>query len=214
MDIKTELKDDTLLFTSAKNPDAKAKMLNYLKGRGIITIEDLINCSSTFFRGNTKRKYMALIAVYRHEILGEPLITDVLLGKEYQYNTEGYFEFIKDIERLGLKSYAHGLLRKIHEVEYDLESKNRKISVEQSLRDGIIQAPGVDLAGYYLRYIEQKRKKEQQANIVLDDSATLSDLKKQFQSLLEMRDNLDAQIRTIQESIDSIERGENGNVRK
>lgn len=213
MDIKTELKDDTLLFTPAKNPDARAKMLNYLKGRGIITIEDLINCSATFFRGNTKRRYMALIAVYRHEFLGEPLITDVLLGKEYQYNTEGYFEFIKDIERLGLKGYAQGLLRKIHETEYDLESKNKKISVEQSLRDGIIKAPGVDLAGYYLRYIEQKRK-EQQANKEIDDSATLSDLKKQFQSLLEMRDNLDEQIKSIQESIERIERGESENVRK
>lgn len=223
MDIKTELKNDTLLFIPAENQVSAASMIRYLNSRGITTIEDLINCDANFFRGNTKIQYRPIIEVYRHEFLGEPLVIDILLEKEYEYSDDGHRECENDIRRLGLRGnidkyfprYISRLERKFgprfeQDESIDID---KKISMEKLLHDGAIKRYAIDLAGYYLRYIEQKRK-EQQSNKEIDDSTTLSDLKKQFQSLLEMRDNLDEQIKSIQESIERIERGESGNVRK
>lgn len=238
MDIKTRLEDDPILFMSVKSLTARGQMIKYLEERGIITIEDLINCSPTYFKGYRKAVYNAMIEVYKHEYLGEPLVTDVLFDKEYEHSDSGYQECSRDLERLGLKGVSERrsaiFYRIISFFEADEKCvkkgtgyydpdvwkvfpsekyNGKKFNIEQLLIDHAIESKGVNLSSYYLNYMEQKRK-EQQVNIGIDDSATLSDLKKQFQSLLEMRDNLDAQIQSIQESIERIERGENENVRK
>lgn len=244
MDIKTKLKDEPL-FMSGKGTIENVQMLNYLEERGITTIEDLIYYTPTYFENFGLEVYNAMIEVYKHEYLGEPLVTDVLFDKEYEHSDDGYWECSQDIERLGLRGVFRSVFEELRPYycivdffEADLEKcrchmkiypykgtydkweavpsekyKGKKFKIEQLLHDGVIGRKSIDLAGYYLRYIEQKRK-EQQANIGLDDSATLSDLKKQLQSLLEMINNFDTQISSIQESIESIEKGESGNARK
>lgn len=238
MDIKTRLEDDTILFMTVNNLLARGQMIKYLEEEGITTIEDLINCSPTYFKGYRKPVYNAMIEVYKHEYLGEPLVTDVLFDKEYDHSDAGYKECSRDLERLGLKGVSEKRKRiffriiSFFEADYKCIKKGasyrdnvyetvpsekyngKKFKIEQLLIEHVIESKGVNLSGYYLNYLEQKRKEEQKANNGLDDFATLSDLKKQFQSLLEMKDNLDEQIKLIQESIEKIERGENENVRK
>lgn len=240
MDIKTRLEDDTILFMTVNNLGARGQMIKYLEKEGITTIEDLINCSPTYFKGYRKQIYNAMIDVYKHEYLGEPLVTDVLFDKEYDHSEAGYKECIRDLERLGLKGLSEsrdeiffsilsffeagykciektGLNSRRYDVYETVPSEKyngKKFKIEQLLIEHVIESKGVNLSGYYLNYLEQKRKEEQKANNGLDDFATLSDLKKQFQSLLEMKNNLDEQIKLIQESIERIERGENEHVRK
>lgn len=239
MDIKTRLEDDTFLFMSVNNLKSREHMIRYLEKREITTIEDLINCSLTYFNRYRKPVCNAMIDVYKHEYLGEPLVRDVLFDKEYDHSDLGYKECTRDLERLGLEGVRERResiflrITSFFEADYkEIEGgpnyncldklkafpsekyNGKKFKIEQLLIEHVIESKGVNLSGYYLNYLEQKRKEEQKANNGLDDFATLSDLKKQFQSLLEMKDNLDEQIKLIQESIERIERGENEHVRK
>ena len=84
MDVNTNLREDEFLFPSEnRNNRASELVIKWLNRNEIYTINDLINCNQNDFRSYGFYFIRALVQIMRYRYLGEELINDVLLEKEY-----------------------------------------------------------------------------------------------------------------------------------
>lgn len=95
MDIKIRLEDDKVLGISTETK-------KFLNSKGIYTIEDFLNVEESNLPVTRSNYYLAMQHIFRHAYLGQELVYDVLLEKEYGINKNEIEEFAKDYIKLGL----------------------------------------------------------------------------------------------------------------
>lgn len=88
MDVKTKLKDDKVVFANYESANALSRMIAKLNEKGVYTIEDLINCEKNILPYSSRKTYAACAEIFKHEYLGQELVLDVLLEKEYPIDFE------------------------------------------------------------------------------------------------------------------------------
>ena len=221
MDIKTRLEEDKILFANCENKISLSGILRGLKDAGIYTVEDLINYNEKDFPTTSRKTYIAYAQILKNAYLGQDLVFDVLLEKEYVYDAENWKicgenirECAKDLLRLGFKGpRIIDIHSRIDDFLYKYEGKT--FSMEYLLREGdFFWDKGPDIRKYYLEYID-KKKKENNAEITTENMPSVLDgLKIQLQGLLSMREGLDRQIEAIKGQIKSLEEGEKSHGRK
>lgn len=228
MDINTNLRDDEFLFPKS-NENEKGKnqasgiIVTALNKRGIQTINDLFNYDQTQFNRLNAHYLGALIQILKYKYLGEELLSDVLLESEYSHSQRDIKKLAKDLRRLGFG-------RKLDELEsfasrfMSLQSES-KVTMEQVLKNGGTRIDGhfipkprlfgdADFTGFYLDYLEQKRKQDQQEQDNNPSKEVLEGLKLQLQGLVMMRDGLDKQIQDVQNQINALNGGQQTHGRK
>lgn len=231
MDTNIDLRRDKFLFPNGYGIGNRrnSAVVATLREKGIETVEQLINCNASDFSNQNRHFYMALIQILRHKYLGEELINDVLLEKEYKITRNIAKEIAKDLRKLGLGSnsiHTRRLQNLTNYISLYIVINNltgKTISMEELIKEtegsGMPSLLGVpyrgdsDFRGYYLSYIEEKRKKELQEQ----DSPTkdvLEGLKLQLQGLIMARDGIDKQIIDVQEQIKALDRGQKTYGRK
>ena len=101
MDIKTRLEDDKVLGISSETK-------KFLNSKGVYTIEEFLNIEESDLPVTRSNYYLAMQHIFRHAYLGQELVYDVLLEKEYNINKKGYDEFAEDYLKLGLADKLRG----------------------------------------------------------------------------------------------------------
>lgn len=210
MDVNTKLRDDKFLFPNEvdnKKSNASGIIVTALNKRGIETVNDLFNYDQTQFNRLNAHYLGALIQILKYKYLGEELVNDVIL--EAKYTRSDKKRLAKDLRRLGfgrdLQELEARTQRFMEEapteftMEDVLKSDNRYISTMRLLGNA-------DFKGFYLEYIEEKKKKEQaEENAPTKD--VLEGLKLQLEGLIKMRDGIDRQIQDVQNQINALNNG-------
>lgn len=211
MDVNTNLREDEFLFPSEnRNNRASELVIKWLNKNEIYTINDLINCNQNDFRSYGFYFIRALVQIMRYRYLGEELINDVLLEKEY--TKKSVMALTKDLRMLGFGQNNMSNKEMEKNVQLFLSSQvEEPITMEQVLKEikgvGVRPVSNADFSGFYLGYLEQKRKNDQQ-DISNPTKEVLEGLKLQLQGLVMMRNGLDKQIEDIQKQIDTLNKGE------
>lgn len=266
MDLNTRLEDDKFLFPEGrKNGTTMGVLVKSLNKMGIYTVGEFINCDPTNIKGNNGYRLKRLIPVLRYKYLGEELINDVILEKEYNFNLitksepESHLEenksekmkrmfidnnavelrsFYCDLLKLGILSEKTNYyqLSKLSSqdrisyliINYLMKENTNIISIETFLNQYLNDIYGelalrktkwtttkveeqADLIKFYLEYIKEKKKKDEQEKD-LPDTKVLENLKEQLLSLKALINNLDKKIEELQEQIALLEGGK-GNGR-
>lgn len=209
MDINTKLRDDKFLFPEEvenKKSNASGIMVTALNKRGIESINDLINYDQTQFNRFNAHYLSALIQILRYKYLGEPLVNDVLLESKYTHSSKDTKRLAKDLRRLGFGRELQELEARVQRfmeaapaeftMEYVLKSNNRYIRTMRLFGNA-------NFIGFYLEYIEEKKKKEQtEENTPIKN--VLEGLKLQLEELGKIRDGIDTQIQNVQNQINNL----------
>lgn len=211
MDIKTKLEDVDFLFSVSEHSDkiACTNILKYLNGKGIFTVEKLINCQESDFPTSSRKSYMAIIQILKHEFLGQDLINDVLLEKTYTNNSLGIKECAKDYAKLGFSisqsTYSSKLVATTDKIKRYFARTgfvDETFSMEYIIKElPILRKGGPKLAEYYLQYINEMKEKNQELATEKLSPSVIEGLKTQLQGLVTMRNGLDMQIAALQEQI-------------
>jgi len=210
MDIKTKIEDDTVLFDkfTDKSRTSKRRALNSI---GIYTIEDFINFKESDFPKYSKRElYWAMSHIFKYEYLGEDIIYDALLEKEYFSDYAGCKSCYTDMVRMGImtKGYTmyavNGILSALEEHS---KKKDDKFNIEWLIKNVHSRYYNNAILQYYLEFIEKNKKANQQAH-VLDNSLELNKLKIQLETLISINNSLQKQIDELQEKINKLEGGQ------
>ena len=209
MDIKTRIEDDTILFDkfSAESRAAKVHSLNSI---GIYTIEDFINLKEIDFPKLSRELYWGMSHIFKYEYLGEDIIYDSLLEKEYFSDYAGCKLCYTDMVRMGImkkgyRMYAvDGILSALEEHS---KKKDDKFNIEWLIKNVHSRYYNNTILQYYLEFIEKNKKANQQAQ-VLDSSLELNKLKIQLETLVSIDKSLQKQIDEIQEKINKLEGGQ------
>lgn len=85
MDLKTELSKESIFIEKSQS----VITINNLNKKGIYTIEDFINndVEKITKTPTTRKTYRAIQKILRYKYLGEPLVLDIILDKEYDAKT-------------------------------------------------------------------------------------------------------------------------------
>ena len=207
MDVNIRLENDPILFLNSNDNKALVQMLNAFHNMGIYTVSDLINYDDRKFSQNNKKKYRAIVQVLKHAYLGQDLVFDVLFEKQYNNNETGIEECVSDMEKMGFAmSGPYAVWGRLEIFLYNY--KEDKFSMEYVLKNCYdIDSRGPSLRQYYVQYIDEKKKKKQDELLEKNIPGTLEYLRKQLLFLMEMRNNVDEQIKEINEQIKLTDKG-------
>ncbi len=208
MDVNTKLRDDKFLFpnevdNNKRKSNASGIIVTALNKRGIETVNDLFNYDQTQFNRLNAHYLGALIQILKYKYLGEELVNDVIL--EAKYTRSDKKRLAKDLRRLGFGRDLQGLEARIKRF---VEEAPTEFTMEDVLRSktpmGLLGS--ADFKGFYLEYIEEKKKKEQaEENAPIKD--VLEGLKLQLEGLIKMRNGIDRQIQDVQNQINALNNG-------
>lgn len=230
MNINTRLENEDLF--DSQNAKGKNRIIA-LNEKGIFTVEDFINCDITNITKTSyiRNYYIAIQYALRYKYKGEPLVTDVLLDKEFKihrrrigFGSDHNF-YIGSMTRLGFENYSMSriaykiLINKMKEnndyYQYQI-AKNGEIKQEYyniSMMEIIKNKAqsGDKLAQFYVDYQEQKKLEEEQKK---SDFEVLEKLKNEIVLLTTQRDKLDKKICELTEQVQKIKGGNISNGRK
>lgn len=215
MDINTKLRDDKFLFpdeleNDAKKSNASGIIVTALNKRGIETISDLFNYDQTQFNRLNAHYLGALIQILKYKYLGEELVNDVLLESEYASSIKDDKRLAKDLRRLGFGrdlGELEAIVRRFREENSSVVSMEEVLKPDNRFFTRMRLLGNADFRGFYLGYIEDKKKKEQaEENSPTKD--VLEGLKLQLEGLVKMRDGLDRQIQDVQSQINALNGGQ------
>ena len=209
MDIKTRIEDDTVLFDkfSAESRAAKVHSLNSI---GIYTIEDFVNLKEIDFPKVSREFYWGMAHILRHEYLGEDIVYDALLEREYYSDYDGCKCCYSDMVKMGIVVKG-GRTYTVNYMLSALEKHNKqdtdKFNIKWFIKNVHLLYYHPIILQYYLDFIE-KNKKDNQPAPVLDSSLELNKLKIQLETLVSINNSLQKQIDEIQEKINKLEGGQ------
>ena len=217
MDVNTKLRNDKFLFpdeleNDSKKSNATGIMVAALNKRGIETVNDLIHYDQTKFNSLNAHYLSALIQILKYKYLGEELVSDVIFEYKYSRSSKDKKKLARDLRRLGfgrgieeLEARAQRFMDETPEftMEDVLKSDNRYMRTMKLFGNA-------DFRGFYLEYINEKRKKEMQER-TLPPQDVMSALKQQLESLVLLRADLDKQIESITKQINAIDGGHQKN---
>lgn len=215
MDINTKLRDDKFLFpeeleNDIKKSNASGIIVTALNKRGIETISDLFNYDQTQFNRLNAHYLGALIQIMRYRYLGEELVNDVLLESEYSNSMKDDKRLAKDLRRLGFGrdlGELEAIVRRFREENSSVVSMEEVLNPNNRFFARMRLLGNADFRGFYLGYIEDKKKKDQaEENSPTKD--VLEGLKLQLEGLVKMRDGLDRQIQDVQSQINALNGGQ------
>ena len=163
----------------------------------------MFNYDQTQFNRLNAHYLGALIQILKYKYLGEELVNDVIL--EAKYTRSDKKRLAKDLRRLGFGRDLQGLEARIKRF---VEEAPTEFTMEDVLRSktpmGLLGS--ADFKGFYLEYIEEKKKKEQaEENAPIKD--VLEGLKLQLEGLIKMRNGIDRQIQDVQNQINALNNG-------
>ena len=218
MDLNINLREDKFLFPDENNNNGKNNgsglIVAALNKRGIFTINDLINYDQTKFSSNSAHYLRALIQILRYKYLGEELINDVLLESDYTNSAKDHKKLARDLKMLG---FGRGSMPKeVYNIVVSFMQRQPDrtiITMEQVLKSDspvlrkLELIGNADFRGFYLEYLEQKRRKNQQ-EILEPTKEVLESLKNQLCRLITERDELDKKINDLQDKINALDGGQ------
>ena len=111
MDINTRLENEDLFDSQSSKGKNRIIALNE---KGIFTVEDFINCDITNITKTSyiRSHYIAIQYALRYKYKGEPLVTDVLLDRNFRVPrskialASHYDFYIRNMTKLGFENYS------------------------------------------------------------------------------------------------------------
>lgn len=230
MDIKTRLENEDLF--DSQNAKGKNRIIS-LNEHGIFTIEDFINCDIANITKTSylRRYYIAIQHALKYKYKGEPLVSDVLLDKEFEIDRVKFGLGVSSNFRIGAmgklgfevypstriaKKILENKMKENDDYYQHSAAKNGgfkqdsyKVSIIEILK--AITQSGDKLAQFYVEYHEKKELEERQQVI---STETLEKLKSEIVLLTTQRDELDERIRQLTEQVHMLEGGSIINGRK
>lgn len=223
MDIKTRLESEELF--DAQNAKGKNRIIS-LNEHGIFTVEDFINCdiASITKTSYLRRYYIAIQHALKYKYKGEPLISDILLDKEFEIDRAKYGLGVSSYFRIGImgklgfeidpstriaKKLVENKMKKNDDYYQHSAAKNGGFK-QDSYRVSIIEIlkaiaeSGDKLAQFYVEYQEKKELDELQQ---ITSSEILEKLKSEIVLLTSQRDELNDRISQLLEQVQKLEGG-------
>lgn len=229
MDIKTRLENEDLF--DSQNVKGKNRITS-LNEHGIFTVEDFINCDIVNITKTSylRRYYIAIQHALKYKYKGEPLVSDVLLDKEFEFDRTKFGLGVSSNYRIGImeklgfkvdpstriaKKIVENKMKANDDYYQHSAAKNGgfkqdsyKVSIIEILKS--IAQSGDKLAQFYVEYKEKQELEEKQQT----SSETLQKLKSEIVLLTTQRDELDERIRQLMEQVQTLEGGNIVNGRK
>ena len=181
-----------------------------LNQKGIYTVEDYINADieQIMTSTQTRNKVRAYKRILKYKYLGEPLVVDVLLDKQYHlYGSDK--EMISDVKHLGFDGLYCDGIRERYSTNY---SHIKMISIVLGMVSKYSKR-NAGLVNFYEDYYYTKIK-NQETNEIASDKDSLDSLKNELVSLINKRNELETQISSLLEQINTLEGGKSVNARK
>ncbi len=149
MNIKTRLEDDKVLGISLETK-------KFLNSKGVYTIEEFLNIEERNLPVTRSNYYLAMQHIFRHAYLGQELVYDILLEKEYEINKKGCDEFSEDYLKLGLADKLHGKRNIARDMEEWIQNNSEfltsdKISMKVIV-EGLFDRNNISKELYELRH--------------------------------------------------------------
>lgn len=230
MNINTRLENEDLF--DSQNAKGKNRIIA-LNEKGIFTVEDFINCDITNITKTSyiRSHYIAIQYALRYKYKGEPLVTDVLLDRNfrvprYKIALGSHYDFyIRDMTKLGFENYSTSQIGKKILVNKMVENNDyypHKIAANGGIKQEYYNVSmmeilkvkaqsGDKLAKFYVDYHSKKSLEEEQKK---SDFEILEKLKNEIVLLTTQRDKLDKKIRELTEQVQKIKGGNISNGRK
>ena len=193
MDIKTKLEEDIMF---SKNPGV-VKMFN---SKGIFTIEDFINCDIeiTFSGIDTINKFRGRQDILKYKYLGTPLLSDILLEKEYSNST--LRQALRDYTRLGFEPN-----KVLINIGASLIAEKRTCTMME-----LINFTPVMNCHYLQEFYKEYYKNHNKVDIMVNENIetvkkSVDNLKLELVSLVNKRNELDTKIVLLTEQINTLE---------
>lgn len=230
MDINTRLENEVLFDSQSSKGKNRIIALNE---RGIFTVEDFINCDITNITKTSyiRSHYIAIQYALKYKYNGEPLVTDVLLDRNFRVPRSkialgSHYDFyIRAMAKLGFENYSMSQIGKkilVNKMKENDDYYSHRIAANGGIKQEYYNVSmmeilkvkaqsGDKLAQFYVDYQEQKSLEEGQQK---SNTEILEKLKNEIVSLTAQRDKLDDKIRQLTEQVQKLEGGNISNGRK
>ena len=205
MDINTRLENEVLFDSQSSKGKNRIIALNE---KGIFTVEDFINCDITNITKTSyiRSHYIAIQYALKYKYKGEPLVTDVLLDRNFRVPRSkialgSHYDFyIRNMTKLGFENYSTSQIGKkilVNKMKENDDYYQHRIAAN----GGIKQEYYNKLAQFYVDYQEQKSLEEGQQK---SNTEILEKLKNEIVSLTTQRDKLDEKICQLTEKVQKL----------
>lgn len=225
MDENIRLEDEELLFIGI-DPTSRIKKLNDM---GIFTIKDFLDTDEVVLlglknNGWTKNPFVVYHQILKYKYRGQKMVRDVYLDREYHKVPNVYdvltsapsdskITILRDgnigfaLKDLGLYDQA---IPHLHAREFAKVYEHDQISMIDAIKLISQMVPKYKkLCDFYIEYYEKEIKKSTEL-----DSNELESLKNQLVELIRQKANLDSEIASLIEQVNSLEEGNIKNARK